>query len=1027
VQRTHWHLGLGLVRSARWSDIGRGLFWLAATGVVVTYVLNAVCPPLNARASFNQARIWAFLLRAPRVLSPVDEQEDSQERGVRRVRLEHSDAFAVTTVADLNDGSFAYIDGVQVSFQKYAPLDLEAARPMVFTRSPTGRSLFVACKAASECRQVVVITRRERLVWALRIVQMPARNGFIGLSLLALWAAVVFRLRRLDIATLVTVGRRLSILKRDPTPATEVVAGDRAPRPRFLLSGFSLDLLLAVGVGAIGAVVAAGEFANGLNLSYYQEAFEPAMNVALGRGFVPFSPAELSRNPRIADFLKNRVDSPGILDLDDSVSAAGLNQFQLLERYLMTSVGWTWRVVGMSHSALFFPWCLAVGLTVGAAFIFARTYVGRIAATLLAIFFLYSPTTLEMLQSPRDFLKAPFAFLFLAFAGRCAARSEERAGLWAIGAGLALGLGSGFRMDVLVLAPLFPVVLLLRHRMRRDVIGPALTFAVSLLISFWPIGSAFSGGSNAAHVSLLGQVRDFHGGGYPGAQEWNALEGYEDSHAIALSEVAAALRGIKPPAYSTGGYDRLVGSVLRDELRWAPADLVSRIIRTHQLLWELPLAPSNAPRDIPGWLRGLQSSWRHWAGWIWLLALATALLSRSGRYPVIFLAFLLAVASSWLQYAPRHVFHWLPVVLVVHLSALRWGASAVSGFFKDRQQRRLPAWKAMAIVVAFVAPAAVLAVARPWQTRIRRDLAQGLLNGGGVETPPLRATASTLKYPTALKPPSPGASAYSLLAVDWSRCPGHSLEIKWGMEGERGPALYRLIPGAPGQPGLSYVVHLRVFMRGQPTFFFVPLEGAPCVTVRELPLRPDFPILWSVVLAPGWENADHNLRLTDEFSGSGAVYSPATLTAAGPIDELRLYQRPAAGLLRESSVGTAGASFEFHRTSTPGSFWSPFFTAEQSGRYRFEFEIGGPGGEWRASVVSPAGQSRSNEVTVGEGSLAHPGTLLLRPLGLGRRVILDEWLESGEPNQLYLKSIDAAGSVPVSRFRVGSVSTREQP
>ena len=960
----------------------------------------------------------------------MDGREDGQGRGVRRVRLEPSDAFAVSNVSDLNEGAFAYIDGVQVGFQKYEPLNLDGARPMVFTRSPTGQSLFVACEAASECRQVVVIARRERLVWALRIVQMPLRNGLIALSWLTLWAITVWRLRHTNLATLVAVGRRLSVLRRDPAPPPSPTGvRDGTLRTRGIISGSSIDLLLALGLAAIGAVAAGREFANGLALSYYQEAFEPAINVALGRGFVTFSGAELDRNPSIRDFLRSRVDSLGRLDLDESVPATGLTQFQLLERYLMTSVGWTWRLVGMSHSALFLPWCLAVGFTVAAAFIFARNYVGRIASTLAAILFLYSPTTLEMVHSPRDFLKAPFAFLFLACAGRCAARSEERAGLWAIGGGLALGIGSGFRMDVLVLAPLFPVVLLLRHRMGRDVVGPALTFAVSLLISFWPIGSAFSGGSNAAHVTLLGQVRDFQGGGYPGTHEWNALEGYEDSHVVALSEVAAAVRGIRAPAYSTAGYDRLVESVLRDELRWAPADLVSKVIRTHQLLWELPSSPGNTPRGAPGWLVLLQSSWRHWAGWIWLLALATALLCRSGRYTVVFLAFLLAVASSWLQYAPRHVFHWLPVVLVVHLSALRWGAAALGWFFRGRQQRRLPAWQAIVIVVAFVAPAAALAVTRPLQTRVRRDLAQGLLAGAGAETPPMPATASTLKYPTALGPPSPGASAYSVLAVDWSRCPAHSLEVKWGMENEHDPARYRLTPGGPGQPGPSYVVHLRAFMRGQPTFFLVPQAGERCVTVRELPLRPDFPILWSIVLAPGWESGDHNLRLADEFSRSDAMYSPATLKAvgSGSVDQLRLSPQGAVALSRESSAEPAGAPFEFQQAGTPGSFWSPPLIAEQPGRYRFEFDIEGPGGEWRASIVGPTEQGRSNEVAVGEGSLAHPGSLLLRPLRPGRRVVLDEWLDAGEPNRLYLKSIGAEERVSVSRFKASIAASREEP
>ena len=1005
----------GALRARRWLDVGRGLLWLAATAIASVVILSLWAPPLGGRAAFKPARVLASLLYVPRVLAPLGPEAGDPGRGVRRIRLRQTEGFGVAVAGDLNDGTFAYIDGVQVPFQGYEPDDPGPARAMVFARSPAGESLFVVCGIGSECRQAALIARRERLVWALRVTRMPGPDALGALLSLVAWMAVTWRLRHFNLSTLRGLGRRLSLLGPAPT--------EGEPSPRGARSGLTVDLALGLGLAVLGAAAAREEFARDFTLGYYQPEFGPAINVALGRGFAPFSEAELTRNPGIEDFLRGRADAIGHLDLDAEVSPAGLNQFQRAERYMMIALGWTWRVVGISHPALFVPWCVTVGLTVLTAFMFARTCLGRAAAAFTAFVFLYAPATLQLAHSPRDFLKAPFVFLFLAFAGRCAVRWEERAGLWAMGAGLALGLGSGFRMDVLVIAPLFPVVLWLRYRARKDVAGPALMFAVSLLITGWPIGSALLDGSNASHVSMLGQVPDFwtEAGGFQGANQWNALEGYEDSHVVGLSQVAAAARGIPPPDYSTAGYDRLVGSVLREQVSWAPADLVSKVIQTQAVLWELPTAPSDA-----GWLRLLQRPWRAWAGWIWLLAIAAVFLRRPGRYALVFLTFLIAVACSWLQLSPRHLFHWLPVALVVQLSAVQWGLAAARRLWRRDRRERPSAWAGCAIVIAFVAPAVVLAAGRAQQSRIRQGLARDLLSGAGADIAPVRA-GSILKYATALGPPAAGSSAYAVLAVDWTRCPARSIEVKWGIEIEAEPARYRLVPGPPGQPGPSYVIHLRAFMRERPSYFFVPLDAEACVTVRELPLEPDFPILWSVVLTPGWENGDHNLRFADELPALDPRYRLVPQSASLSGDGLRIFPQAPAG---DPGGGTrpresVGARVEYEQAGSPGTFRSPPLVAGPSGRYRFEFEIEG-GGEWRASVDDPDRTDRFNGVAVGERSLAHPAGLLMRPLRLTRRVALDEWLDSDDPVRLYLRSVDEEKSVSVSRFRVSLATPPEQ-
>jgi hypothetical protein len=249
--------------------------------------------------------------------------------------------------------------------------------------------------------------------------------------------------------------------------------------------------------------------------------------------------------------------------------------------------------------------------------------------------------------------------------------------------------------------------------------------------------------------------------------------------------------------------------------------------------------------------------------------------------------------------------------------------------------------------------------------------------------------------------------------------------MSWGIEANHLLDRYRLAAGLTSRSGPSYLLHARIFL-SQPTYFFIPTSFADCVTVQELPPRPGFPMLWSVALAPGWKQEEHNLRLADEIPDPDPAYAPGSLEPSTDGTILRIAPESQARL--PGAWRVSGGQSEAHldyRESTPRAllYSSPILVTERSGRYRFEFEIEAPGGEWRASIDDPSGPSDASEVTVGDGSLAHPGTLLLRPLRLTRRVVIDEWMEEGKPRRLYLRAMSASGSVSVSKFRVGCALT----
>lgn len=1029
-------------RAARWVVLAAALVFAAGA------ILGALSPRLATPPSSGEVRAWASVLAVPRVEADLSASESAGSE-IRRVRLDGAATFRVEDVSDLDERSFAFIDGATARFQEFEPAEPGSSGRLVFKRNPRGGSLFVGCGPRTPCRDLVVVAHRRRLAWALRIGRMPFLDAFGASMLLLLSLLAAWRLRHSNRGALGAVAVAFSLAMRTPAPAmppswtdaplliTLVLLVNRLGPGLALrragtwvgrrVSGFTVDLSLVLCLTGLGAVEAGGQMSSGVPLSYYEHEFGPAVNFALGRGLVSFSAEEMSRNPGLRAFLLNQSDGPGSLSLDAPAMAPPLAQFHRIHGYLILTVGWIWRTLGISHAALFIPWCFAVGLTVAAAFAFARAWLGRTAAAAVSLAFLYAPSTEPMILYPRDFVKATFVFLFLAAATRCAASEPEyRSGRWGFAAGLCLGIGSGFRMDLLASVPIFAVVLIVRRATGKGIIVPAAAFAFSALATAGPIVASLAGGSNSAHVALLGQSPYFDRQNdlYAGDNQWNAVEAYLDERLFALADVAAALQHVPRPRFATAAYDEVLGRLLGDQVRWAAADVAARVVRAQQILWEQPATPGNEPDWASESFRSLRSVWLRWAGWMWLAALAAAFVDRSGQSALLLSMLLAAVATSWLQLASRHIFHWLPVALTVQIAALWWLGSSAARLVHEKRRPRLPAWRALAVVIAFCAPAGVLELARWGQNRVRLNLASRLVAEPGVPVAPSATMGEDLIFPTALHPPAPGSGAYSVLTVDWSRCPNSSLDVEWGGEEKSYRDRYRLAAGPPREPGPTYLFHARAYV-SSPTYFFVPAAFSKCVTVLEPPPRPDLPILWSIVLSPGWEKGDHNLRIADEMPAPDPAYSAGSLEPASD-GTLRIAEGGQA--LLQGAWNTNGEKVGArtdYRQPGPRSqvFWSPFIVAGRSGRYRFEFEIDAPGGEWRAGLDRPSAPGETSETAVGDGSLAHPGALLLRPLRLNRRVVLDEWIEEGESYRLYLRALSSSGSASVSGFRVSRAPT----
>ena len=188
---------------------------------------------------------------------------------------------------------------------------------------------------------------------------------------------------------------------------------------------------LLLGTWYVPQVIAAGG-----KPQFYQGEFGPAVMVACGHGYV---------NPRPG--VDAELDALLVLNRDDfecSPALAGmardpLTSMQRAYRYLITAVGWTWRLQGrISWSAVAPLYGLFYASTFLLLFVLFRLGMGTIIAGTLAVVLALSPLHLSYLAHLRDYSKAPFVLGLVVFAALMirSPLSYRRAMLLAAGAGL---------------------------------------------------------------------------------------------------------------------------------------------------------------------------------------------------------------------------------------------------------------------------------------------------------------------------------------------------------------------------------------------------------------------------------------------------------------------------------------------------------------------------------------------------------------------------------------------------------------
>lgn len=312
----------------------------------------------------------------------------------------------------------------------------------------------------------------------------------------------------------------------------------------------------------------------------WQSWYSPAVGIACGYGYtnLPSMPGD-----NLEQFLNAKVDTfncSNVLSPDKYPPVAGRSDC----KYLIGLVGILWHFTGPSWHSVKLVIGFLYGLMALATFLLARTIIGTSLSVAVTLVYVSDPGTMELMMRLRDLGKAPFILLV------CAAL------LWVVGnysrkwlgmvalTGLVIGVGYGFRPDILILIPLGVIFILIL--VPREVIWYKRLVANIVLISVFVIGvmpiilsSATTSKSALSHAVILGlsPLSDYNLGVQPGNYSWGINQA--DNAVVEAVNAYSALTSpnLKHITFMSPAYERAGLAYLLGVLRTFPGDMALRV------------------------------------------------------------------------------------------------------------------------------------------------------------------------------------------------------------------------------------------------------------------------------------------------------------------------------------------------------------------------------------------------------------------------------------------------------------------
>lgn len=413
--------------------------------------------------------------------------------------------------------------------------------------------------------------------------------------------------------------------------------------------------------------------------------------LACGHGFTRFE--RVDQYPQsLSAFLNEKTDQFSCLDIPPhpALRTTGANAW----RWLLSSAALVWWIFGVSWQAL--DILVAFLYSISICFIYGifRLGMGNLLSIPATVLLAASPWHLSILPFLRDYGKAPFMLGSIFILGLLVSRplSNEFLLLYAVVLGGLLGIGYGFRPDVMIVAPFATVVLLflLPGQIKKTFLRNLLVFGIfslTFLLFASPIILAISetGGCHY-HFALIGLslaktqnlpmipslLYDFVLGSDA------AVANYVVSHGGRVLDI--------PVGFCTKNYDLASKDLYLEIFRTFPADFVLRAYSSIRQVLETPFNTAVYPPGVPTWYVPLANrivSFQLFFKNASYLAIPVVLFLFVRNFKIgIFSLFLILLFCGYpaIQFDPRHYFYlefvswWLLLAFVGYVigSLARW-------------------------------------------------------------------------------------------------------------------------------------------------------------------------------------------------------------------------------------------------------------------------------------------------------------------------------------------------------------------
>jgi hypothetical protein len=489
---------------------------------------------------------------------------------------------------------------------------------------------------------------------------------------------------------------------------------------------------------------------------FYQDQFGAAVMRACGHGYI--GPDD-DRVPELRAFLQLETPQLSCAALPQPVPTEALTSMQVAFRYQLESVAAVWRWRGVGWNTLGPLYGMFYGATIALSYFVFRLGAGRLLAALLSLALACSTLHLIYLPHFRDYSKAPFVLAVVLLLAASMRHAGETRRLLALAAayGLVVGIGVGFRNDLLIALPPFVAViaLFLPGPLGSRLVPKAGAIAICLTVFALTISPMWSlyrtgGGNGMSHVTLLGFVAPFDaslGVTTGGLYEWG--HAYKDEYVHAtVDNYAQRLYDSRQFLQMYGAdYDRYAERYRNETARTFPADMLVRLYASALNVMALPYNATSV--EPPTYITDatlrrlyrLRERTLRLAGqvWPWTVPVSLAIIAaRNIRAAILLLGALIYLAGyPALQFDERHYFHleflpWATLGFFLHTVGM-----AGYRLWQRRHEPRSPslllaASRRAVVPVAVVATAIValwlpLAALRAYQqSRVKAMLAQYL-------------------------------------------------------------------------------------------------------------------------------------------------------------------------------------------------------------------------------------------------------------------------------------------------------------